>query len=79
MNQIIPIAIMSVKVAIPTIVLILGINLLIISHSKWESLVGKLVGVNDLEVSKGAFAVLKVIATLLIAAAGALVWLFFIR
>jgi len=70
---------MSVKVAIPTILIIIGINLLIVSHSKWESLMGKLVGVNDLEVSKSGFIVLKVVATLMVVAAGAIIWFLFIR
>lgn len=79
MNQIIPIAIMSLKVALPTILAILGINLLIISHSKWETLMGKLVGVNDLEVSKSAFVVLKIVGVLFLVAAGALSWFLFFR
>lgn len=77
MNQIIPIAIMSIKVAIPTILVIIGINLLIVSHSKWESLMGKLVGVNDLEVSKSAFVVMKIVAVLMILGAGGLSWFLF--
>ncbi|WP_309399338.1 hypothetical protein [Cerasicoccus maritimus] len=79
MNQIVPIVFWSIKVAIPTILFLIGVQLLIVSHSKWESLVGRVVGVNDLEISKTGFVVLKVFATLFIAAALGISYVLFIK
>ncbi|WP_309383373.1 hypothetical protein [Cerasicoccus frondis] len=79
MNQIVPIIFWSIKVAIPTILFLIGVNLLIVSHSKWESLVGRIVGINDLEISKTGFIVLKVFALLFVSAALAIVYVLFIK
>lgn len=78
-GTVLQIIIMSFKVAIPTILLIFGVNLLIVSHSKWEAFVSKLVGVNDLEISKAGFLVLKVVALLLVLAALFIIYLLFIK
>lgn len=79
MGEIIPIIIMSVKVAIPTVLLIIGINLLIVSHGKWESIIGRLVGVNDLEISKTAFMMLKLVALGLVALSLFIIYVFFVK
>jgi len=64
-GEIIKIGILAVKIAIPTILFLFGANLLRIKHASWEQFLGKLVGVNDLEVSPMSFAALKVFASLL--------------
>lgn len=79
MNQVIPIIIWSIKVAIPTILFLIGVQLLIVSHSKWETIVGKVVGVNDLEISKTGFVVLKVFALMFVAAALGIAYVLFIK
>ncbi|WP_269541906.1 hypothetical protein [Cerasicoccus fimbriatus] len=79
MNQVIPIIIWSIKVAIPTILFLIGVQLLIVSHSKWETIVGKVVGVNDLEISKTGFVVLKVFALMFVAAAVGIAYVLFIK
>ncbi|GHB92420.1 hypothetical protein [Cerasicoccus arenae] len=79
MNQIIPIILWSLKVAVPTIIFILGAQLLIISHSKWESLIGRIVGINDLEISKTGFIVLKLVATIFVISSLAIAYVLFIK
>ncbi|WOO42157.1 hypothetical protein [Rubellicoccus peritrichatus] len=46
--------------------LIAGIALIAISHDKWEHIIGKLVGVSDLEISSGAMVVRRIIGAVFI-------------
>lgn len=78
MGLFINIAIWTIKVAIPTIIFLLGVNLLVVSKSKWEAQLGGILGINDLEISGLSFVVLKVVATLLVLASLGIVYLLFI-
>lgn len=78
MGIVIQIIIWSVKVAIPTVIFLLGLNLLIVSKGKWEERLGNFFGVNDMEISQVSFIVLKVVASLMVIASLALAYFLFI-
>jgi len=66
LSEIIQIVIYVIKIAIPTVVFFLGVAVLRMNQKSWESFVGRLVGVGDLEVSIGSFIALKAFGSLLI-------------
>ncbi|MEO0794370.1 MAG: hypothetical protein AAFX93_04355 [Verrucomicrobiota bacterium] len=77
-GQIIEIIKWSIKVAIPTTMFLVSMNLLIVSHKRWEERLGSLLGFDDLEVSKTSFIVLKIFASLLLLGSLGVVYLLFI-
>lgn len=70
-------AILIVKVALCTFLLVAGLRLLFLSKEAFISFTGRLFGIADLEISHSTYVTVKVIGALLFAGAVALAYFFF--
>ncbi len=68
-----------IKTGIATALVILGVLLLLISRERWDSLMGKLLGIPDLEMPVGSYVFLKVTALASIAVGAYAAYFFFVR
>lgn len=67
-----------IKTGIVTLLFVLGLLLLWVGRERWDSLMGKLLGIPDLEMPVGSYVFVKLLALLFIAIGGFAIFQFFV-